>query len=374
MTSPGSPGSPSPKMESFVNMTLKTKAWIVCGMVVAGLTIGMLVVYPGKQPPKDGQTLSGDMRQPDVPEAGVRPSDAQAPDENAIASPQARVPDKGDIVVWAVASLKKEFADRIELKSSQAELIRLRQFLAEKYPDAWEALFKQIITLAFPDKADTIFSTLAQLDNYNAWLEANKQDLANLDHDQIMETLWAKRRELFGDDATELWSEETRTEAIIDVLDIMRESYDTTLDEKLAIYVQAINQAYEDSVGAFMENRKFYLSRAFFSMDSAQDNLKSMTPAQRAQSIHDVRIAMGYSEEECEKLAQNDEKNEQRWQQGFRYMDERAKILASYQGDAQKEKLTALQNTYFSKQAKTIQAEEASGFFRFSRPRVYGSN
>ncbi|MBU1170944.1 MAG: hypothetical protein KKD44_15395 [Proteobacteria bacterium] len=359
-------------------MTPKTlKIWIVLGLATGGLILGAGMYHHEKQTPMADQkskALSRDMAAGETSQPIENNDHQKTVKSDKGPTAQGAADFNSSFVDQAVESLRAEFLDKIDMKSSQASLIRLRQYLMETYPDSWKQLFTEIITKAFPEHAESIFSTLALLDTYNLWLEANKPKLANLDHDDIKAALWAKRRELFGLDANELWAEETRTEAIIDVLDILRDAYDTGLDEKLSIYAHAIGETYEDDTDPFLQNKKFYLSRAFLRMDSVQENLKAMDADTRSQSIRDVRIAMGYSEEDSKKLAHSDAENEKRWQQGYLYMDERAKILAAFQGVELKDKLSALQDTYFSYQAKTIQAEEASGFFRFERPRVYGCN
>jgi hypothetical protein len=307
-----------------------------------------------------------------VPPA-MSPADGTAPDatqNNAGAIPL----NETDLIDWAVASLKAEFADTISQTSRQAELIRLRLFLAERYPKTWSVLLRTILTRAFPDQVEAILSTLDRMDAYQAWLESQKPELTVLDHDQVMERLWAKRRELFGPEAEAIWAEETRTEAIIDVLDIVADAYDTTLDEKLDLYVQAIETSTEDALPGFLANRKIYLSRAFLRLDSVQDNLKALSEADRDQHIRDVRRALGFSEEEIDRLARTDAKNEQRWQQGYRYMEERAALLSTVPESDREEALAALREKHFDVKARTIAAEEAEGFFRFTRPRIYGCN
>lgn len=55
-------------------------------------------------------------------------------------------------------------------------------------------------------------------------------------------------------------------------------------------------------------------------------------------------------------------------------MEDRSALTASCQGEELQSRLADLKERYFGKQAATIRAEESSGFFRFQRPRCYGSN
>lgn len=70
-----------------------------------------------------------------------------------------------------------------------------------------------------------------------------------------------------------------------------------------------------------------------------------------------------------------DAKRNERWKTGLEYMAEREKVVVEYEGEQQKEKLTALREKYYKHEAKTIELEEEKdGFFRFNRPRYYGRN
>lgn len=275
---------------------------------------------------------------------------------------------------WAVTSLEHDFAGTIALKSSQVKLMQLRLFLAEKYPGNWKELFETIIKTAFPDYAEEIFEVLARMDRYNTWLEERKADLPESGSQGIYDALWAKRKELFGDDAQDIWAEETRTEVITLVLDAMREDYDTGIDEKIALFTQVVNDAYHGETDFMGGDRVYYLTRAFLRMDSVQENLHEMNEPERKEALRTVRKNMGFSDEAIEKMELLDAEKEERWQTGYRYMEERARILASFKGEGMQQKIAVLQNTCFGKNAKTIRAEEASGFFRFDRPRVYGCN
>ena len=73
-------------------------------------------------------------------------------------------------------------------------------------------------------------------------------------------------------------------------------------------------------------------------------------------------------------MAGVDERHEARWQNGRAYMQERARLAATFEGDALAAELHALREEYFGAEAPTIEAEERGDFFRFERPRIYGRN
>jgi hypothetical protein len=112
----------------------------------------------------------------------------------------------------------------------------------------------------------------------------------------------------------------------------------------------------------------------FFSIDSVQNELKNMSPEQRQMEINSIRRQMGFSEEQIEELAKRDAEKEQRWQVGYRYMQQREKVMQQYEGEEREERLKDLREQYFQDEAKTIELEEKDNFFRFERPRIYGRN
>jgi hypothetical protein len=293
-------------------------------------------------------------------------------DLNSLLFPGMSSPD--DFVSEVVSRLNHDFGPGPIDKTKQMQLMGLKQYLSNLYPDNHMTLFREIIKKAYPAQVDEILKTLDRLEAYNVWLEANKQSLGQMTHDDIKKALWTKRKAMFGEDAVGMWAEETRTEAIGDVLDIMRDSYDTNLNEKLNLYTQAISRISENSGASLMEDKKASLTRAFLSLDSVQAELSEMDQQKRNERLRDIRKAMGYSEPEMDTLAEKDAVNENKWQKGYAYMSERSRLLNEPDDGTRSEKLIALQDRFFKNAASTIQAEESSGFFRFNRPRVYGRN
>ena len=55
-------------------------------------------------------------------------------------------------------------------------------------------------------------------------------------------------------------------------------------------------------------------------------------------------------------------------------MSARDQLVSVYSGEELELRLTELQDQYFKHEAPTIKKEEASDFFRYKRPRLYGSN
>jgi hypothetical protein len=278
-----------------------------------------------------------------------------------------------------VKELRKYYGSTISEKSTQASIYDIRKAIVGSNPDGMQ-LFYNALKRAFPDYVDEIMETLDKLDDYNQWLEKNEQRLSQMSEESRMAALWEKRISLFGEDAQEIWADEmtvadARRSKYKETIDLIDRSKDITMEEKLNIFQDTLQKIYEGSPEAFLLDQSFTMSKAFFSIDSVQDELTRMDPDERQMTINKIRREMGFSDQQVEKMEKLDAKRNEKWEIGLAYMAEREKVVSEYEGEEQKEKLTALREKYFQDRAKTIELEEEKDkFFRFERPRFYGRN
>jgi hypothetical protein len=151
-------------------------------------------------------------------------------------------------------------------------------------------------------------------------------------------------------------------------------SENATIDQRLELYKQALEKRTEGLDPARVLPYRSVLTEVFLRIEDVQRELATLQPADRAQQIARIRRELGYGDAEIERLAREDEVKEGRWQTGLAYMEERRRVAATFEGEALAQELAALRTRYFAGTALTIEREEASGFFRFERPRVYGRN
>jgi len=275
---------------------------------------------------------------------------------------------------WAAKDLRERLGQGILDKGNQASLMELRELLKEHYPEDWEAKLDGLLRKAFPDLADQVLQTFHRMDAYNEWFEHNKRDLATMAGDEIQEALRQRREEIFGDDAAEIWASESGEQRIRDTLDILEDASHVPLEDRIELFRGAVEEAYGDRGPAPVSDKRQVMAVAFLSMESVQDELKQMGPDERAESLRQIRRTMGVDEARIEEMERLDAEREERWQSGLRYMVERDELARSYEGVQLDEELRFLRERCFGDQAKTIEAEEASGFFRYTRRRVYGRN
>lgn len=167
---------------------------------------------------------------------------------------------------------------------------------------------------------------------------------------------------------------EQREQVMRDRILALSGSDDTTIDYKLDRYLQALRETFEGTAQAHVLEDRSMLTEAFLRMESVQRDLASLSPGARRQELARIRREMGFSEDQVAELAEMDDHREARWQRGLAYMEERRRILDTFDGEAREAELRALRERVFAHEAKTIALEEEQGFFRYERPRIYGRN
>lgn len=294
---------------------------------------------------------------------------------------QAESPTEIEMMVNELAQgLKSEFSETIHLIATQVGLKNLRDDLDRSYPDHGTELLIRILTQAFPEWVDAILKSIALMDAYNTWLESMLLSLNDMNQLEQQGVLWEKRRELFGDAATQIWQEEISAEqerqlTMQRTMDILDRSYDTQMEERLYILQSTFEESYADKLQNMVIDPKGVLSQVFFGFDAVQRDLDALAPEERQAQINQIRKSMGFKDEQIAHLAEADQKREKRWQNGYAYMDARKAAEAEFTGDQLAAELDKVREKFFAHEANTIKKEEEElAFFRYTRPRIYGRN
>jgi hypothetical protein len=146
------------------------------------------------------------------------------------------------------------------------------------------------------------------------------------------------------------------------------------LDARLERYREALRDAQAAAPDAPIFAYPSMLAEVFLRMEPVQRDLAAQSPAARARTLAHIRRELGFDDEAIARMEAIDAQREARWQNGLAYMQERARVAASFEGHALAAELRALRENWFGDEAGTIEAEEHDGFFRFERPRIYGRN
>jgi hypothetical protein len=214
---------------------------------------------------------------------------------------------------------------------------------------------------------------------YDDWLLDNMLNLNEMNELEYSGTLWQKREALFGEDAKKIWSseitaKEERRKALQTTVAMLDQAYDTTMDERIYILQSAFDEQYSESIENVVFDSRGVLAQVMFSFDSVQKELEKLPNDERQEQIDSIRRSMGYEEEQIDYLSGLDQKREVRWQNGYRYLEEKQMLSESFSGDEFTRELKTLREKHFKHEAATIEREERDEYFRFKRPRVYGRN
>lgn len=335
--------------------------------------VALFLLWRTASGPSENATPSGSAE-----EAGAEPVDAATAAARLSGRREEKPLGKDPAVADAetVAYLQDKFGATITDKRTQVKAVeKLIEYLMRNYPDDWQQRLQAMLARAFPGLADQLYATFQNMTAYNDWLKANRQELSQMDADARRAAMRDARTRFFGADAEQIWAEALRHEQILDTVDAIRDSpaTATTVDEKLEAFVGAIEQTYGDDAPAFLERRQTELMNNFLAIDTVQDGLHGMAPAERARELANIRRGLGMDDAALERWRELDAQRDQAWDAGERYMRQRDEIVQKFRGDEQARRLAALRGSSFGEEADIIREEEESGFFRFGHRRVFGN-
>lgn len=327
--------------------------------------------------PSNVQTVPGETRSSAVEKISGEGSAQPLQGKSASTSPGRS--EKLSLEDQLVMEMKKFYGKTISQKSIQMNLLRVKRFLLQRYPEDGSAMFYRIVKRAFPDLADEIIITLKKMEQYKNWVEENANRLSEMNKLEKEGAIWEKRTALFGEEAREMWSEEIlafeeKKQQVHETISYLDEAEDLTIYEKLDIYRDTLRDAYEGSSEAFVLQNIDLQAKVFFGIDSVQNELKQLDPEQRQWEINKIRTEMGFTQAQVEKMEEMDDYRNRRWENGLAYIAEREIVMQEADGPEREDRLKELRVKYFKHEAKTIELEEKDGFFRYNRPRVYGRN
>jgi len=345
-------------------------------LFVASLIATMAVVYvvssvtPPRQPASPGDDPTGSVAQGQSDPAGRR-----TPREATVRSPE----EQEELEQRLVMMLRQVYGDRISSTGVQILMAQIRTQMMTLFPEDWQRRFPKVLEAAFPGYSAKILATLANVDEFDRWLAAQEERLAELSPEDREKALLDRKKELFGEEAVEELEAETRenerrSAAMHDTMRSLEESSDTTLDQKLDVFVDALKENLGEGPSAIALENGSQLAQAFFSLESVSRQLAELSPEARQEKINEIRRGFGYDDEQIAELEESDRLNEARWQQGYAYMKERRGLENSFSGERLEQEIAALRQRTFGDEGLTIEREEAEGFFRFERPRLYGRN
>jgi hypothetical protein len=350
---------------------MRRRKIMLLGALAAVAIAALLIARPWSAPrtaaPSPGAAAAGPAA------AGPAPSllaGAASPASLAAAAP---LPSE---LAELVAYLRARFGKHIASAYVQIQMLeKLMRHFQAKDPAGWEAALLAAIRAAFPERYAELAANLRHRLDYEAWLSRNKDRLAHLGERERREALWEERTRLFGEQAAgEIWASERKGQAVTDALAAIDARPDATVGDRLAQYRESLLETHQEHAETFLQNHRQEALSRFLALDSVQRELSSLSPAERAAALRDVRRGLGLDDAALERWDALDLERDRRWEVGRRYMAERAQLARQHAGEALEAHLQELRARYFGAEAATIAEEEEGGFFRFDRPRRYGLN
>lgn len=147
-----------------------------------------------------------------------------------------------------------------------------------------------------------------------------------------------------------------------------------SLPVRVDLYLESLTRSLEASGDGDMLVHRGVWTEHFLRIDGVQAQLAELGPTARASALAEIRRRMGYEEEAVARMAERDAERDARWSRGLAYLEQRDRLQATFEGEVLDEELRHLRERTFAHEATTIEREEASGFERFERPRIYGRN
>ena len=270
-------------------------------------------------------------------------------------------------------AVRARYADRIDQPDWQIKVLtHLMNLLQELYPENWEAALTTVLELAFPDHVDTLLSMLQRWLDYERWLEEVFSVMTFSDPEQRNQTLWDKRRALFGDDAEVIWASEIKQRAFNDRL-AQLDQQPGDVSAKADDYVALVRETWGESAFGNHGRLTTQLMGEFVKLDSVQEQLRDMPPAQQDQVLTEFRREMGLDDEAIARWSELDEERREHRSTGSDYMARREALINSLEGEARQEALWQLQVELFGEEeARFIRNEEESGVYRFEQEQTIG--
>ncbi len=291
-------------------------------------------------------------------------------------APTADPPSRNDELEAFRERLLARFAGQLEHPGGQIRLLEeLMRYLNQVDPEHWRESLSALLASWFPDKSEELLNRAEAMIAYQDFMEREQYTLRSMGPDERRAFIWAKRRELFGEAAGDIWQSELRNYSLGESLKNLDQQPGPTL-AKAEAYTRAIQDTYGEEAARVMERRRQELTDRFLSLASVQQSLHEQAPEKRYKTLRGIRQQLGMEEQALDRWDQLDRSRDDRWARGETYETKRQAIVEKYQpGPEREEALDNLSQDIFGEDmAAIIRDEEAAGYYRYRESRVYGQN
>lgn len=280
--------------------------------------------------------------------------------------------DLGELATY----MRERFGAKLKEPYVQVKMLEdLMRYFQKRSPDHWQEELLAFLKKTFPEMYDELAATLRNRVDYEKWVKDSESYLRGLGDKERRTAIWDARNRLFGKEAAErIWASEVRSQSVGDTLAALDAKQDVPVAQKLSTYKQRLHEIYGEQTESYLERHRQEMLNRFLDLPSIQQELTAMPAPERSQNLRAIRKELGLDEEALKRWDSLDQSRDTRWELGARYMAEREALAKQLSGPALEAKLQEARARYFGTEADVIAQEEASGFFRFERPRQWGRN
>ncbi len=277
-----------------------------------------------------------------------------------------------------IAHLQDRFGPYLDLPKARVHLLEkllgyLKQHSADAELSDTLSAAKILLEDAFPGLADLLVEDLQSLLDYQAWLKAERYSLANLSAEERRQQMWAKREQLFGPAAYDIWQSQWQAEQFATSV-AQIEASETSLESKLRDYVSALKAHFSDRQELLFNDKQQELSNRFLRLDSIQAQLRQLEGSAQVTALAAIRRQLGMDEAAIDRWRHLDRVRQERRLNGNAYMLRRKQLEQQLTGQQLESALEGVRQEFFGAEAEIIAAEEAQGYFRFSEAALIGIN
>lgn len=350
---------------------MKNKKLLYSIVIFVLILLGIVIYFIVKEDPIKKQIENVKKNPPKLPEIQEDVLKKLIIEENSEGSP--RIHTENLTLEQIIALYRKKYGKNIQNKWVQIKFIEdLIRMLKEKYPDSWITELYVFVYSTFPELGGEIFQRFEKLQEYNQWLEKNREEVMKMKPEERSEYLWQKRYEIFGEqESKEIWAGEYKAQQFRESLKQIDQST-ADINEKVKQLRSSLQQIYGENTEDFLSKKSLDIVENFLQLSSVQKELQNMDSKTRYQILKQIRLSLGMRPEEVKRLEDLDKERDIRWEIGIQYTKERELLI---QSGAKEEEIHKLRLKFFNPEmAEILKQEEENGFFRFKEQRSYGLN
>jgi roadblock/LC7 domain-containing protein len=252
-----------------------------------------------------------------------------------------------------------------------AMLESLIRDLQQRFPDRWVENLHQILGAAFPGREQELFKLSETIYQYQQYYRDNSERLNRMSQRERQAEVWKVRQELFGAQAPEIWAQEIKLRAASNLMNQIEADKSSSWSAKLETLRTGLAQALGDDYTSVLQSQREVFLERF--LKAIQSSLAEMAPSERRAALWRIRQTMGLDENALRRWEALDAERDRRWEAGRNYLNERQTLLLQYSGQELEKRLDELRAKYLGAEAETIKSEEASGYYRYQKTRVWGA-